>query len=42
MKTVAWKLVLGPFNFQRILGKNDSEEVSMLIWKNFDSVAIHI
>ena len=28
------------FNFQRILGKENSEEVSMLIWTNFDSFAI--
>ena len=28
------------FNFQRILYKKESEEVSMLIWTNFDSFAI--
>ena len=28
------------FNFQRILCKKESEEVSMLIWTNFDSFAI--
>ena len=27
------------FNFQRILCKNDSEEVCVLIWTNFDSFA---
>ena len=40
MKNVAWKLVSGPFNFQGILCKNDSKEVSMLIWKDFESFAI--
>ena len=40
MKNVAWKLVPGPFDFQRILCKKDSEEVSTLIWTNFDSFAI--
>ena len=38
MKNVAWKLVL--FNFQRILCKNDSKEVSMLIWTDFEIFAI--
>ena len=28
------------FNFQRILCKKESEEVSMPIWTNFDSFAI--
>ena len=28
------------FNFQRILCKKDSVEVSMLIWTNFDRFAI--
>ena len=28
------------FNFQRILCKKESEEVSILIWTNFDSFAI--
>ena len=27
------------FNFQRILCKKESEEASVLIWKNFDSFA---
>ena len=27
------------FNFQRILCKKESEEVSVLIWTNFDSFA---
>ena len=40
MKNVAWKLVPGPFNFQRSLCKEDSDEVSMLIWTNLDSFAI--
>ena len=29
-----------PFNFQRILCKKESEEVSMLIWTNFGNSAI--
>ena len=37
MKNVAWKLV--PGNFQRTLCKKESEEVSVLIWSNFDSFA---
>ena len=40
MKNVPWKLVPDPFNFQRILYKEDSVEVSMLIWTNFDSLGI--
>ena len=28
------------FDFQGILCKKDSEEISMLIWKNFNSFAI--
>ena len=40
MKNVAWKLVPAPFYFPRILRKKDPEEVSMLIWTNFDSFAI--
>ena len=37
MKNVPWKLVPGPFfNFQRIPCKEDSEEVSMLTWTNFE------
>ena len=40
MKNVAWKLVPGHFNFQRILCKNESEQASILIWTNFDSFAI--
>ena len=39
MKNVAWKLVLGS-NFQRTFCKNDSKEVSMLIWTDFESFAI--
>ena len=31
-----------PFNFQRILYKEESEEVYMLIWTNFNSFAIAI
>ena len=27
------------FNFQRILSKKESEEVSVLIWETFDSFA---
>ena len=38
MKNEAWKLVLGP-NFPGILCKKESEEVSVLIWTNFDSFA---
>ena len=37
---MAWKLVQGPFNFQGILCKKESEEASGLIWTNFDSFAI--
>ena len=37
---MAWKLISGLFNFQRNLCEKDSEEVSMLIWTNFDSFAI--
>ena len=40
MKNVAWKQVPGPFNFQKIHCKQESEEVCMLIWTNFDSFAI--
>ena len=40
MKNVAWKLAPGLFDFHIILCKKDSEEVSMLIWTNFDSFAI--
>ena len=36
---MAWKLVPGPFIFQRILCKRKSEEVCVLIWTNFDSFA---
>ena len=39
-KNVAWKLVQALFNFQRILCKKDSAEVSMLIWLNFYRFAI--
>ena len=39
-KNVTWTLVPGLFNFQRILCKEESEEVSMLIRTNFDSFAI--
>ena len=40
-KKVAWKLVPGLFlNFQRILCKNKPEEAGMLIWTNFESLAI--
>ena len=40
MKNVAWKLAPGPFRFQGIFYKKDSEEVSMLICTNFDSFVI--
>ena len=40
MKNMAWAPVPGPFNFERILFKKESEEVSMLIWTNIDSFAI--
>ena len=40
MKNVVWKLVPDPFYFQRILCKEDSVEVSIMIWTNFDSFAI--
>ena len=40
MKNVAWTLVPGPFNFQGMLCKKESNEASMLIWTNFDSFAI--
>ena len=40
IKNVIWKLVPGPFYFQRILCKKDSVKVSMLIWTNFDIFAI--
>ena len=40
MKNVTWKLVADLFNSQRILYKEDSMAVSMLIWTNFDSFAI--
>ena len=40
MKNVAWALVPGPINFQRILCKKESEEASMLVWTNFDSFTI--
>ena len=39
MKNGARKLVPGPFNFQRILSKKESEEVCMFIWANFDNFA---
>ena len=39
-KNVAWKLVPGLFNFQRIFCKKDSVEASMLIWANFDRFAV--
>ena len=39
MKNVSWKLVPGPFNFQRIFCKKEPEEVCVLIWTNFDSFA---
>ena len=40
MKNVAWKLVPDPlFNFQKILYEKESEEVSMLMWTNFDNFA---
>ena len=35
MKNVAWKL----FNFQGIFCKMGSEEVYVLIWRNFDNFA---
>ena len=40
MKNVAWTLVSGLFNFQRIYCKKESVEARMLIWTNFDSFAI--
>ena len=40
MKNVARRLVLGLFNFSRILSKKESEEAFMLIWTNLDSLAI--
>ena len=39
-KNVAWKLVQVLSNFQRILCKKDSLEVSMLLRTNFDRFAI--
>ena len=39
MKYKVWKLVPGHFNYQRILCKMESEEVSVLICTNFDSFA---
>ena len=39
MKNVAWKLLQALFSFQRILCKNNSKEVSMLIWTYFDCFA---
>ena len=39
-KNDLWKLVPGPFNFQRILWQKESEEVYMLIWTNIDSFTI--
>ena len=39
MKNKTWKLVPGPFNYQRILCKTESEEVSVQIWTKFDSFA---
>ena len=39
-KNVAWKLVQVLSNFQRILCKKDSVEVSMLLRTNFDRFAI--
>ena len=40
MKNVTWAQVQTLFNFQRVLCKKESEDVSMLIWTNFDSFAI--
>ena len=40
MINVNWKLAPGPFDFQRILCKKESEEVCMVIWTIFDSFAI--
>ena len=41
MKNVVWKLVPGPFLiFNESSVKKDSVEVSMLIWTNFDRLAI--
>ena len=40
MENMAWKIVPGPFNFQRILSKKESNKASMLIWANFDSFGI--
>ena len=39
MKNLAWKLVPGLFNFQQILFKKESEEVSLLIWTSFENFA---
>ena len=40
MKKITWKLFPGLFNFQWILYKKESDEVSILFWTNFDSFAI--
>ena len=40
MTNMAWKLVPGLFNFQRILCKKEFEEIGKLVWANFDSFAI--
>ena len=37
MKNMAWKLVPGFFNFQGMLCKKESEEISWQIWANFDN-----
>ena len=36
MKNVAWKLKI----FQKFLRKKESEDICMLIWTNFNSLAI--
>ena len=38
MKNAAWELVLSHFNSQRILYEKESEQVSVLIWTNFDKI----
>ena len=39
-KNVAWKLVLGPFVFLRIICKKEFEELYMPVLTYFDSFAI--
>ena len=44
MTNMTWKLVPSPFNLQRMLfkTKEESEEVPMLIWTNFDSFLLYV